>query len=79
MASKTKREPIIEAKVKAGTAAAALSGYAVTALNGWVDLPEAVSGQIGAVLSAGVAALITGAAAWVTKHTPRAVVRTSQK
>ena len=60
----------IETKVKAGTAAAAVSGLALWALGRYVfrgDVPDVVASWTYAIIPA----LLTFAAGYAAKHTPR--------
>ena len=62
----------VETKVKAGTAAAAVSGLALWALGRYVfrgDVPDVVASWVYAIIPA----LITFAAGYAAKHTPRSV------
>ena len=62
----------VETKVKAGTAAAAVSGLALWALGRYVfkgDVPDVVASWTYAIIPA----LLTFAAGYAAKHTPRSV------
>jgi len=62
----------VETKVKAGTAAAAVSGLALWCLGKYVfkgDVPDVVASWVYAIIPA----LITFAAGYAAKHTPRSV------
>ena len=62
--------PVVETKVKAGTAAAALSGLVLWCLGRYVfkgDVPDVVASWVYAI----VPAVITFAAGYLANHTPR--------
>jgi len=65
---------LVEAKVIASTAAAALIGIAVTLLNeipGNASLMGSVPGWLQGLITVAVPPLITFVTGWLTKHTPR--------
>ena len=61
---------VVETKVKAGTAAAAASGLALWALGRYVfkgDVPDVVASWVYVIIPS----LVTFAAGYMAKHTPR--------
>ncbi len=63
---------IVEAKVKTSSTAATVAAFVVTVVQPY--LPEALTGTVSTAVSTVVAGLVTFAAGWLTKHTPRVSV-----
>lgn len=71
-----KREPIVEAKVKASALAATVAGL-VLSLLGHVfggDVPTVLAGAVESTVTALVTGGVTFAGGWLARHTPRDVV-----
>lgn len=67
-------KPIVEMKVKTGTAAAAVTGYVLSVLSTYVfhgDTPDALAQILTQVLGTVIPAAITFGTAWLTRHTDR--------
>ena len=71
--------PIVEAKVKTATAAAAVAGLAVSLLSQTVFHGGPVPELLDTVVTTSVSTLVSGGitflVGWLTKHTPRDVVQ----
>ena len=65
----------VEAKVKTSTIAASITGFVLAALASWIGepAPEAIVTAVTALVGGGVSGLVTFAAGWTARHTPRAI------
>lgn len=74
--------PIVEAKVKTSSAAAAVTGLILSALATYVfggEVPGAVEQIVTQVVGTVVPAAVTYAAGWVTRHTPRVDIEATRQ
>lgn len=76
------RQNIIEAKVKVGSAVSGLTGLVLSSLETYVfdgSVPSVLEQVLTQGLGTAIPAAITFAAAWLTKHTPRTEITTTDR
>lgn len=71
----SEREPVVEAKVKAGSLAAGASGLVLSLASHLLgDVPSVLAGTIETSVTTLVTGGATFAGGWLARHTPRDVV-----
>lgn len=75
-------KPIVEAKVKTSALAAAVTGLVLSALATYVfggQVPGVVEQVVTQLVGTVVPAVVTFAAGWLTRHTPRIDIEAARK
>jgi len=71
----TRREPIIEAKVKVASLAATTAGLVLSLISHLIgEVPDMLAGTIETAVTGLITGAVTFAGGWLAQHTPRDVL-----